>query len=176
MAAIVRHPARVAATLSRAVRRIVLTGVVALCCCSAAQAAVLAHPGKPVTPGPRAYDRLQAYPRTLVELDRVRGERAVASLRRAGGELLEPSLSLWRLPSWTAQRLLPRLERRGLVRTVTPDVPIGSDPRGARGFFGQFTDPLSPSQWWPSHIGVSEWIAPGPGIPVTMIDSGVDLS
>jgi hypothetical protein len=176
MAAIVRHPARPAATVSRAVRRIALTGVVALCCCSAAQAAVLAHPGKPVTSGPRAVSGLQAYPRTLVELDRVRGAAAVPALRRAGGRLIEPSLELWRLPSWSAQRLLPGLQRRGLIRSVTPDVPIGTDPRGASGFFGQFTDPLSPSQWWPSHIGVSEWVAPGPGIPVTMIDSGVDLS
>ena len=83
---------------------------------------------------------------------------------------------MWRLPSWTAQRLLPGLQRRGLVRTVTPDVPIGTDPRGASGFFGQFTDPLSPTEWWPPHVGVTDWVAPGPGVPVTMIDSGVDLS
>ena len=155
-------------------RRIALTGVVALCCCSAAQAALLAHPGKPVTSGPRTFAGLQAYPRTLVELDHVRGNAAMPALRRAGGRLIEPSLALWRLPSWTAQRLLPGLQRRGLVRSVTPDVPIGNGPRS--GFFGQFTDPLSLKEWWPSHIGVSEWIAPGPGVPVTMIDSGVDLS
>jgi subtilisin family serine protease len=158
------------------VRRSVLIGVVALCFSSAAHAAVLAHPGKPVTSGPRTFAGLQAYPRTLVELDHVRGNAAVPALRRAGGRLIESSLALWRLPSWTAQRLLPGLQRRGLVRSVTPDVPIGTDPRGASGFFGQFTDPLSPQEWWPSHIGVSEWIAPGPGVPVTMIDSGVDLS
>ncbi len=157
-------------------RRSVLIGVVALCFSSAAHAAVLAHPGKPVTSGPRTFAGLQAYPRTLVELDHLRGNAAVPALRRAGGRLIESSLALWRLPSWTAQRLLPGLQRRGLVRSVTPDVPIGTDPRGASGFFGQFTDPLSPQEWWPSHIGVSEWIAPGPGVPVTMIDSGVDLS
>src|SRR5436853_2546244 len=167
MTAIVRHPARAAATLSRAVRRIVLTGVVALCCCSAAQAAVLTHPGAPVTAGTRSFARLQAYPRTLIELDRVRGAAAASELRRAGGTLVEPSLDLWRLPSWTAQRLLPGLERRGLVRTVTPDLPIGTDPRNASGFLGQFTDPLSSTEWWPSHIGVSDWIAPAAGVPVT---------
>ena len=162
--------------MSRAVRRIVLTGVVALCCSSAAQAAVLAHSGEPVTAGPRTLARLQAYPRTLVELDHIRGAAEAPALRRAGGELIDPSLSMWRLPSWTAQRLLPGLQRRGLVRTVTPDVPIGTDPRGASGFFGQFTDPLSPTEWWPPHVGVTDWVAPGPGVPVTMIDSGVDLS
>ena len=97
---------------------------------------MLAHPGKPVTSGPRTFAGLQAYPRTLVELDRVRGAAAAPALRRAGGRLIEPSLALWRLPSWTAQRLLPGLQRRGLVRSVTPDVPIGTDPRGASGFFG----------------------------------------
>jgi hypothetical protein len=158
------------------VRRIVLTGVVALCCSSAAQAAVLAHSGESITAGPRTFARLQAYPRTLVELDRVRGPAEAPALRRAGGELIDPSLSMWRLPSWTAQSLLPGLQRRGLVRTVTPDVPIGTDPRGASGFFGQFTDPLSPTEWWPPHVGVTDWVAPGPGVPVTMIDSGVDLS
>jgi hypothetical protein len=158
------------------VRRLALACVVFLACCSAADAATLVHPGAPVTAGARSFARLQAYPRTLVELDRARGAAAVPALRRAGGRLIDASLALWRLPSWTAQSLLPGLQRGGLVRSVTPDVPIGTDPGGASGFLGQFTDPLSPSQWWPSHIGVSEWIAPGPGIPVTMIDSGVDLS
>ena len=55
-------------------------------------------------------------------------------------------------------------------------MPIGPDPRGPSGFLGQFTDPLSPTEWWTAHIGVTDWVAPGPGVPVTMIDSGVDLS
>jgi len=162
--------------VSRAVHRIVLTGVVALCFCSAAQAAVLAHPGTPVTSGSSSFQALQAYPRTLVELDRDRGERAAPALRRAGGERISPSLQLWRLPSWTAQRLLPGLRHRALVRSVMPDLPLGTDPSDASGFFGQFTDPLSPTEWWTSHVGVTDWAAPGPGVPVTMIDSGVDLS
>jgi hypothetical protein len=158
------------------VGRIVLWGLAVLCCCSSANAAVLAHPGKPVTPAPTSFARLQAYPRTLVELDRDRGARAVSRLQRAGGQLIDSQLSLWRLPSWEASRLLPGLERRGLVRSVTPDFPIGTDPKNASGFLGQFTDPLSPLEWWPTHIGMTDWAAPGPGFPVTMIDSGVDLS
>jgi len=144
------------------VRRSVLIGVIALCFNSAAQAAVLAHPGTPVTSGPRTFAGLQAYPRTLVELDRVQGSAAAPALRRAGAEQIEPSLGLWRLPSWSAQRLLPGLQRHGLVRSVMPDVPIGTGPRGSSGFFGMYTDPLSPTEWWPSHIGVSDWTAPGP--------------
>ncbi len=157
-------------------RRLAIVSALALCCCTSAEAGILSHSGSSFLPHTVSTANLQAYPRTLVELDRVRGAAAVPALRRAGGRLIEPSLALWRLPSWTAQSLLPGLQRRGLVRSVTPDVPIGTDPRGASGFFGQFTDPLSPSQWWPAHIGVSDWVAPGPGVPVTMIDSGVDLS
>jgi Subtilase family len=157
-----------------------LIGIVLLAFAAPAQANRLAHPGRAVTggrlPTGGALQRLQAYPRTLVELDRVRGPAAARSLRRVGGELIAPQLQLWRLPSWSARSVLPGLQHRGLVRSVTPDVPIGTDPRGASGFFAQFTDPLSPSQWWPSHIGIGEWTAPAPGVPVTMIDSGVDLS
>jgi hypothetical protein len=157
-------------------RRLAVVSALALCCCTSAEAGILSHPGAPVLPGSSSTTALQAYPRTLVELDHIRGPDQAPALRRAGGELIDPSLSIWRLPSWTAQRLLPGLQRRGLVRTVTPDVPIGTDPRGASGFFGQFTDPLSPTEWWPPHVGITNWVAPGPGVPVTMIDSGVDLS
>jgi subtilase family protein len=178
MPAIFRHGQvnRFAATVSRSVRRFVLTGLAALCCSPAASAALLTHQGHAVTAGSRSLARLQAYPRTLVELDHARGAQAAPQLRRAGAQQLDPQLALWRLPSWSAVRLLPRLERRGLVRSVSPDLPIGADPRRAGGFFGMFTDPLSPQEWWPSHIGVADWVGPGPGIPVTMIDSGVDLS
>jgi hypothetical protein len=160
--------------VSGSVRRFLLTGLAALCCAPGASAALLSHQGQPVVAGTRSLARLQAYPRTLVELDRDRGARAVPQLRRVGAEQLDPQIDLWRLPSWSAVELLPSLERRGLVRSVTPDLPIGTGPGG--GFLGQFTDPLSPAEWWPSHIGIADWIAPGPGVPVTMIDSGVDLS
>ncbi|HSB39605.1 MAG TPA: S8 family serine peptidase [Gaiellaceae bacterium] len=157
-------------------RRAALIGVLALCCSSPATAGLLAHSGQPVVAGSTSLARLQAYPRTLVELDRERLAEATPLLRRAGGRQLDGELALWRLPSWEAQRLLPLLERRGLVRSVTPDYPLGTDPRNPSGFFGQFTDPLSATEWWPSHVGMTDWTAPGPGVPLTMIDSGVDLS
>ena len=159
-----------------AMRRAALIGVLALCCCSPATGAILAHPGEPVIAGSKSFARLQAYPRTLVELDHTRAAAAARLLTRAGGRELDSTLALWRLPSWEAQRVLPALERRGLVRSVTPDVPVGTDPGTASGFLGQFTDPLSSLEWWPSRIGVTNWVAPGPGVPLTMIDSGVDLS
>src|ERR1051325_6977993 len=120
MPVIVRHAAGFAATVSRSVRRFVLTGLAALCCSPAASAALLTHQGQAVTAGTRSLARLQAYPRTLVELDHDRPAQALPPLRRPGAQQLDPQLSLWRLPSWSAVRLLPRLERRGLVRSVSP--------------------------------------------------------
>ena len=123
-------------------------GVIALCFSSAAQAALLAHPGEPVT-SDRSPPGLQAYPRTLVELDRVRGGQAApaAAPRRrradlAGARALAAAELGRAAPAARAQRA------RGSSARCTPDVPIGSDPRGASGFLGQFTDPLSPTEWW----------------------------
>ena len=169
----------VPATVLQVVRRVTLTGVFFLACCAPAAAAPPVHGGSAVVAAPapawESLQRLQAYPRTLVELDRVRGPAAAASLKRAGGQLIAPPLQLWRLPSWSAQRVLPGLLSRGIVRSITPDVPLGAKPGGASGFFG-YTDPLSSSEWWVSHVGADRWTAPGPGVPLTMIDSGVDLS
>jgi hypothetical protein len=156
------------------------TGVVVFACFApAATAAPLVHSGGEVVaapaPGWASLMRIQAYPRALVELDRIKGPAAAGTLRNAGGELIAPPLDLWRLPTASAQRVLPALMRRGIVRSITPDKPIGTQPGGTTGFLSQFTDPLSASQWWPSHIGADQWTAPGPGVPLTLIDSGVDL-
>jgi hypothetical protein len=161
------------------IRRVALIGATLFACCSSAQAAPLAHSGQSLLPaplpGPHALRRLQAYPRTLIELDHVRGASAAPALRRAGGELIGPPLELWRLPSWSAERLLPGLLRRGLVRSVTPDLPLQSSSLGTRGFLSYFTDPLSSQEWWVSQVGADRWTPPGPGVPLTFIDSGVDL-
>jgi Subtilase family len=179
MAAILREPAATRPGRSyrvRLVRRLSLIGVLLLCCGAPAHAAPVAHPGQAVLAAPVVMQGLQAYPRTLVELDRLRAAEAEPTLRRAGGQQIAAPLALWRLPSWSAERLLPGLQRRGLVRSVTPDVPVGTNPGSARGFFSQFTDPLSPTEWWVSHVGADRWTTPGPGVPVTLIDSGVDLT
>ena len=33
-----------------------------------------------------------------------------------------------------------------------------------------------PTEWWIPHIGADRWVPPGPGVPLTVIDSGLDLS
>jgi subtilisin family serine protease len=36
------------------------------------------------------------------------------------------------------------------------------------------TDPLEPQEWWLSHVGADPAAAPGPGVPITIVDSGTD--
>jgi subtilisin family serine protease len=35
-------------------------------------------------------------------------------------------------------------------------------------------DPIEPQEWWLSHVGADPAAAPGPGVPITIVDSGVD--
>jgi subtilisin family serine protease len=36
------------------------------------------------------------------------------------------------------------------------------------------TDPFEPQEWWLSHVGADPAAAPGPGVPITIVDSGTD--
>jgi hypothetical protein len=133
------------------------------------------HSGHAVTAGSASapLHTLRAYPRTIVGLDRTRLGGAEFSLHAVGAREIDPQLGLWRLPSTAAARLLPALRAQGLVTSVTPDVPLRSE---AAQSIGYCTDPLCDTEWWIPHVGADAWTPPGPGFPVTMIDSGVDLS
>jgi hypothetical protein len=39
-----------------------------------------------------------------------------------------------------------------------------------------FTDPLVPQEWWRADVHVDTLTPPGPGVPVTIVDSGVEFS
>src|SRR5437899_1353515 len=75
--------------------------------------------------------------------------------------------------SATVARLLPALRAQGLVSSVTPDLPLRSETTQSVGYC---TDPLCDAEWWLPHVHANAWTPPGPGFPVTMIDSGADLS
>jgi subtilisin family serine protease len=36
------------------------------------------------------------------------------------------------------------------------------------------TDPFEPQEWWLAHVGADPAAAPGPGVPITIVDSGTD--
>jgi len=90
-------------------------------------------------------------------------------LRGAGARQLSPQLGLWSLDGAAAARLVPRLRRLGALRYA--------EPARRRDLFVQFTDPLtSPERAYHLYtVGVDRVEQPGPGFPVTVIDSGIDL-
>ena len=85
----------------------------------------------------------------------------------AGGTALLPELGIWRVPA----AALPRLERAGVLRyhraerLLTPTAAASSA-----------TDPLVPTEWWRTVIGADRAEPPGPGKPVTVVDSGLDIT
>ena len=157
-------------------RRVLLVCVALLACAAPAEAALPLHAGHAVRPAAQSAraPQLREYSNALVELDHVRGAGARFVMRQAGGRLIDPQLSLWQLPSTAAVRMLPGLRSAGLVRSVSPDLPL--PPQQASRSLSFCTDQFCPQEWWIHAVGADLWTPPGPGAPVTMIDSGVDLS
>ena len=157
-------------------RRVSLVLAVLVCAAApAAAAAPVKYFGHAIVPAPlpgkRGLQALDRYSGTLIELDRTRGGLAIPALAHAGARLIAPQLRLWRLSSRRAQALVPFLIRAHLVRSVTPDYPLRPDR-----VLNQFTDPLVPYEWWIPAIGADQVDPPGPGIPITVIDTGLDTS
>jgi subtilisin family serine protease len=125
----------------------------------------------PPLPAKSALADLNDTSNTLVELDRIGAPMAAAVLRANGARQIAPELDLWRVSSLRAQRILPSLMRLGLVRSVTPDTKLH-----AFAATNQYTDPLVPYEWWIPAIGADKFDPPGPGVPLTIIDSGLDVS
>lgn len=145
---------------------------VTLALASSAAAAPVKH-GQPVlapaAPSSRSLSALGRYDAVLVQLQGKRGEIAV---RLSGGTQIAPRLRIWRVPSVAAHTLVPGLERAGLLKAVEPDRPIAA--RASR--VGPPTDPLLPQEYWLARVGADRATPPGPGKPVAVVDSGVDLT
>jgi subtilisin family serine protease len=102
----------------------------------------------------------------LVQFDRSHAREGAQLARSAGGTELAPELGIWRVPD----SAVPRLRSAGVVRLALVERLL---PRTA---LAQATDPLVPEQWWRGAVGADQQEAPGPGKPVTVVDSGVDLT
>jgi Subtilase family len=132
---------------------------------SPAQAAPAAR-----APTDREVTALREYGHTMVGLRAdPSAERLVAS---HGGTIVAPDLHIWRLSSAAAQRLIPRLRKMDALRFAEPDRPV------ARQAHLPGTDPLAASAigWHLYRIGADRAEPPGPGVPLTVIDSGLDLN
>lgn len=122
-----------------------------------------------VVPTGRALDALSEYRFTLVGLDADPvAERLVAD---HGATVLSTQLHIWRVPSATARRLVPRLRELGALRYAEPDRPVRRHGHLNGG------DPLvAPTIGWHLYrVGADRAEPPGPGVPITVVDSGLDM-
>ena len=104
----------------------------------------------------------------LVELNWAHAHRGAQLARAAGGTELAHELRIWRVPSYATADL----RRAGVVRVSEPDRLFQTLAAAQL----QATDPLVPLQWWRAAIGSDQVESPGAGKPVTVVDSGVDLT
>jgi subtilase family protein len=112
---------------------------------------------------------LGGHPFAVVAVERP-GAGAEVTLALAGGKEIARRFGIWRLRTPAARRVLPALLHAGLVHAAEPDRPVDALSHIASG------DPLLPSQWWVPVVGADRAEPPGPGKPVTVIDSGLDLT
>jgi len=94
------------------------------------------------------------------------GDTAIVQLEpgaspSAGATLLSRRLRIWRVPG----RLLPALLARGGVQVVERDEPAHLS-----------LEPLQSTEYWRPLIGADSAVAPGPGKPITVLDTGIDLT
>ena len=104
----------------------------------------------------------------LVELNWAHAHKGAQLARAAGGTELAPELRIWRVPSFA----VAELRRAGVVHVSRPEqlLPtLAATQQNA-------TDPLVPQEWWRAAIGSDQVDSPGAGKPVTVVDSGIDLS
>ncbi|HEV3478258.1 MAG TPA: S8 family serine peptidase [Gaiellaceae bacterium] len=121
-------------------------------------------------PTGRAFEALADYRYTLLGLEAApAAERLIAA---RGGTIVSSELHIWRLPSAQAQRLIPRLQRSGALRYAEPDRPVSETGHLNGG------DPLAAPEigWHHYRVGSDRAEPPGPGMPVTVIDSGLDMA
>jgi Subtilase family len=91
---------------------------------------------------------------------------SAALARAAGATPVVASLRIWRADA----PALAALRRAGAVQSVQPDRQLFEDAAPALG------EPLAPTEWWRSVVGADAAPAAGPGKPVTIVDSGVDVT
>jgi len=100
----------------------------------------------------------------LVQLKPGRGD---VLARQAGGTELVRELRIWQVPA----PKVPGLRRAGVVRLSQRERLLVKTAAAAGA-----TDPLVPTEWWRPVVGADRLDSPGPGKPVTVVDSGLDIT
>ena len=107
---------------------------------------------------------------TLVRLRPEAACRAAESLARAGATDVAPELALWRLEAGSGAKTVKALQAQGAVASAS------AERRYVVASVAAADDPLVSEEWWRSQVGIDGLTPPGSGVPVTLVDSGVNLS
>ena len=91
-------------------------------------------------------------------------------LRAARARLVSPGLDVWRVPPGASARVVAALRAEHLLAAAEPDQHYVSFNHLNVG------DPLLANEWWIHDVGDDQTEPPGPGVPLTVVDTGLDLS
>ncbi|HEX3291925.1 MAG TPA: S8 family serine peptidase [Gaiella sp.] len=106
----------------------------------------------------------------MIQLTGAAACRESARLTQAGADQVDARLRLWRLGPELAATVVPTLR-------AAADLVFAQPERTYRVSATTDTpDPLQGEEWWLSQIGVDGLTPPGPGVPITIVDSGLDVS
>jgi subtilisin family serine protease len=111
-----------------------------------------------------------AGPATVVRLTADTACTAPAELAAAGADVVDAKLRLWRLEPDVAAVVLPALRASGSVSAAQVERSYAVEATAAD------PDPLQAEEWWRAQVGIDGLAAPGPGVPVTIVDSGLDVT
>jgi Subtilase family len=100
---------------------------------------------------------------TLVQLRADAPASARLALKRAGATLAVPALRVWRLRAGSSTSVLRTLGNSVSFTEKDRTYEVAALP----------SDPLSDTEWWRADVRVDTLDPPGPGIPISIVDSGV---
>jgi Subtilase family len=86
-------------------------------------------------------------------------------VRAAGGSAVSTPLRIWDVPA----KAVPALRRAHVLVYAEPNRVFARTATA-------LDEPLAHDEWWRAAIGADVFPAPGPGKPVAIVDSGIDMS
>ncbi|HKY26210.1 MAG TPA: hypothetical protein VJM07_13700, partial [Gaiella sp.] len=108
-------------------------------------------------------------PATIVRLTAAAACTDAAALA-AEAEVVDAKLRLWRVPASTARTVVSDLRARGSLAAAQRERTYTVSTTAA------VPEPLEPEEWWRAQIGIQGLTPPGSGVPVTIVDSGIDVT
>ena len=113
---------------------------------------------------------IAARPATLVQLTPGAACTESVGLAAVGATRIDAKLRLWRLAPAVAMRVVAGLRSRGALSFAQRE-------RTYRvAAVGETPEPLQGDEWWRSQIGIDGLTPPGPGVPITIVDTGLDFT